>query len=104
MYGVHETNPMIEGYHNEDIVGTLCWNDRELKNIERLRMVSDYGFPMWDVTYCYGRNQQGEKVKVALPFSQLNRRKWKSEIIEWAKRDNVYAKGLGLFDAVSQLI
>jgi hypothetical protein len=35
---------------------------------------------------------------VSLPFYQLNKRTWKSQIIELAKRDGVFAKRLGLFD------
>lgn len=110
-YGVCETNPIGEGYHNEKIVGTLDWNDPDLKRVTRLRLLSDFGFPMWDVSYCHGINQKGERVNVYLPFDQLPRGKTKagkgamlSALLWYAKRDKVYAKGLGILDCISTLI
>ena len=49
------------------------------------------------------RLQDGTLVRVDLPFHQLPKRTWKSAIIEAAKRDRVFAKGLDIFNAVSTL-
>lgn len=78
------------------------WSAKGLK-ITRVRMLSDPGFPWWDVTYCYGEID-GKPVNVDLPFHQLNKRKWKSEAIEHAKRDGVYLKGINFFNAVAGLM
>lgn len=111
LYGVQESNPISKGYHDEPIVGTLGWDSPDLKRITRLRLLSDIGFPMWDVSYCHGINQKGERVAVYLPFDQLPRGKTKSgkgamlsAIVWYAKKDKVYARGLGIFDAISTLI
>lgn len=97
-----ETNPVNSEYHNEEIVGRVEWNAKGLK-ITRMRMISDSGFPFWDISYCHGI-LNGKKVEVILPFSQLSKFGWKGEIINYAKRQGIYAKGLGILDNVSTLI
>jgi hypothetical protein len=73
LYGAQETNGIAPGYHNEPIVGTLDWTSPDLAKITRLRLLSDPGYPAWDVSYCHGENRRGERVNVGLPFSQLPR-------------------------------
>ncbi len=108
-HGVSETNPIDEAGHKlrEDVYKDYIvveWTDPQLAKIERLRLLSDPGYPVWDVHYCYGRLKNGQAVKVDLPFDQLRKnRSINSQIIEYAKKDGVYAKGLGIFDAVSTL-
>lgn len=103
-YGVSETNGLIDpaAYHEVERVREVDWTEPGLR-VTRFRLVSDRGFPMWDVSYCHGQLPSGEQVVVRLPFFQLGKRTWRGEIIEHAKRDGVYAKGLGIFDAVSTL-
>ena len=102
-YGVNETNPLTPGYHDEPLSGHVYWDCPSLAKIERLRLLSDPGFPFWDVSYCYGRTHRGEKVIVCLPFSQLPKRGMRAAIVREAKRAGVYAKRLGIFDAISTL-
>jgi hypothetical protein len=82
--------------------GTVDWTDKRLAKITRLRLLSDPGFPFWDVSYCYGQLRDGTNVHVDLPFSQLPKRDMKAWIIKYAKKDGVYAKGLGIFDNISR--
>lgn len=104
LYGVSETNPLPKGFHDEAPEFTVEWTDPELARIERLRFVSDPGFPFWDVSYCHGRLKDGRKVRVELPFSQLQKRVPISvQIIKYAKKDGVFAKGLGIFGVISTL-
>ena len=102
-YGCNETNPMTPGEHAETLVGHVHWDSPALARITRLRLLSDPGYPAWDVSYCYGRTHKGEKVIVCLPFSELPKRNMRKAIVAHAKRDGVYAKGLGLFEAISTL-
>lgn len=102
-YGVSETNPLPEGFHSEKAETSVDWTDKRLARVERLRLLSDPGYPFWDVSYCYGRLKTGEKVRVGLPFSELPKKNMKGALIEHAKRDKVYLKGLGVFDAISTL-
>jgi len=104
----NETNPathdqirgLIDSCRGE-IVG---WNDSRLRRILRLRLLSDPGFPAWDVSYCYGELKDGTVVQVQLPFSQLMKRKSiNSQIVQFAKKDGVFAKGLEIFNAISTL-
>lgn len=106
MYGVNETNGLINGqdYHKVDRSEKVDWADGRLAKITRFRLLSDPGMTFWDVSYCHGILKDGTNVTVCLPFFQLNKWKFKKEIVEYAKRDNVYAKGIGIFDALSTLI
>jgi hypothetical protein len=97
-----ETNPLPEGFHDEGWTRTVDWSEKGLQ-VTRLRLISDLGFPFWDVSYCFGMIGS-EKVKVSLPFNQLSKFGWKGEIISYAKRQGIYAKGLGILDNVSTLI
>ena len=94
-----------EGIRN----GKVDWDTPNLK-VTRLRMVSDRGFPYWDISYCYGV-LDGKHVRVRLPFSQIPKpfapeaKAWgfgKGFIINEAKRAGVFAKGLGILDCFSQ--
>lgn len=100
---VIETNPLPPGGHDELATATVPWTDKRLARIERLRLLSDPGFPAWDVSYCTGRLANGDKVRVSLPFSQLPKGTYRKAIIYFAKADKVFAKRLGIFDAISTL-
>lgn len=99
LYGARETGGLHDGpgYHSE-FVGAreVDWTEPGLF-ITRLRMVSDPGFPFWDVTYCHGRIGN-EPVVVRLPFDQLPKRGTLAEVVRHAKRDSVFAARLGLLN------
>ena len=103
-----ETNPLRDpsSYHKEEITESVEWTDPRLGRIVRLRLLSDPGFPLWDVSYCHGILKDGSKGSVELPFDQLRkggRGSVSKQIIAYAKKDGVYAKGLGVLTAVSSL-
>lgn len=105
MYGTQEINGLVDGigYHAARAdAADVEWTEPGLK-ITRLRLLSDPGFPVWDVSYCHGV-LDGEPVNVLLPFSQLPKRNLRSAIIEYAKRDRLFAKGIGILDNISTLI
>lgn len=77
------------------------WATPGLK-VTRLRLLSDPGLDFWDVSYCHGE-YNGKPCTVSLPFSQVPKRNVKAFIIQEAKRDGVYAKGLGILDCISKL-
>ncbi len=101
VYGHMESGTLTNGaqYHsNFNDAETVQWHDSRLKRITRLRLLGDYGFPFWDVSYCHGILKDGSPANVELPFWQIPRRNFKRFIIEQAKRDGVFAKGIGLLD------
>ena len=80
---VGEVNGLVNGieYHNsrneqEGGIDTVDWTVDGLE-ITRLRLLSDPGFPFWDVSYCHGV-LNGRHVNVRLPFSDLPKYKMKS--------------------------
>lgn len=84
----------------KNIEKTVSWSKAGLKVI-KLRLLSDQGFPFWDVSYCIGILNE-ETVFVALPFNQLPKANLKARILFFAKKDHVYAKGLGIFSNISK--
>lgn len=101
---VGEVNGLVDGlsYHEARRgAKTVPWTAKGLK-VTRFRLLSDPGFPMWDVSYCHGE-LNGKPVDVSLPFFQLPKYGWKKAIVEHAKRDGVFAKGLGILDNISSL-
>lgn len=106
---VGEVNGLVNGiaYHNErhnqnDGVDEVDWTEPGLV-ITRLRLLSDPGFPAWDVSYCHGM-LDGRHVDVRLPFSQLTKYGKggvKAALYNEAKKTGKFIKGL--FNAISTL-
>lgn len=92
-----------KAYHSKPRDLVVYWTDDRLDKITRLRLLSDPGFSFWDVSYCHGVLKDGTLVRVCLPFAQLRKGSINAQIIKFAKEDKVFAKGLGVFDAVSTL-
>ena len=97
-------------YHSavsKTIKETVDWADKRLNKIIRRRLLSDPCFPAWDISYCHGQLKDGTSVNVELPFpdGQLPKGKGRitKAILAEAKVDGVYAKGLGIFNAISCL-
>lgn len=106
---VGEFNGLVNGitYHNDRHeqpggIDSVSWTEPGLV-ITRLRLLSDPGFPVWDISYCYGI-LNGRHVDVELPFSQLpkyGKGGFKSALYKEAKATGKYIKGL--FDSISTL-
>jgi hypothetical protein len=80
---------------------TVPWTRRHLR-VTRLRLVSEPGVANWDVSYCTGR-LHGIAVAVQLPFHKLPKEGYTRAIVEYAKKDGVFAKGIGILDNISLL-
>lgn len=102
MYGVQETNPVSKQFQSAakevDHSKRYCWT--EVDEIVRLRLLSDPGFPVWDVSYCYGM-KDGKMVRVSLPFDQLPKKNMKGVLYNEAKKTGKFIKGL--FGSISTL-
>lgn len=100
---VSETNPLPSGYHDEvKPTRSVSWATKGLY-VVRLRLLSDPGFPVWDVSYCHGRMPSGEYVNVELPFDQLPKRGLRRAVVSYAQQEGVYARDLGILDNISTL-
>lgn len=106
---VGETNGLVnaQAYHQarqaqEGGVETVDWDTPGLE-ITRLRLLSDPGFPLYDVSYCDGI-LDGRHVDVRLPFSQLpkyTKGGYKAALYKEAKETGQFIKGL--FSSISVL-
>lgn len=109
-YGVQETNNIADSAVQLDDVEygvTVQFEDPELVKIVRLRLLSDPGFPYWDVSYCWGQLKDGRVVHVSLPVQQFSRRRpLRPQLVGMAQSAGRYAKGLGLLDetVISKLV
>lgn len=105
-YGVNETAGLENGlaYHKTDRSTVVDWTDKRLARITRLRLLSDPGYPAWDVSYCHGVLADGTECRVQLPFDQVPKGRVSAFIVDQAKRDGVFAKRLGILSAISTLI
>lgn len=102
-YGHLESNPVPKGYHDQERE-TIYWDElKGKKNIvaERFRMVTDPGFPMYDVSYLDVRIGTTHYRVEGLPETQFRKARWKSEVIAMCKADGIFIKDILL--AVSQL-
>jgi hypothetical protein len=101
-----ETNGLIDAaaYHRtvtDRMTRTVPWTEPGLR-ITRLRLLSDPGHPVWDVSYVHGQLGD-EPVRVAVPFDHLPKGRVSPTIVAHARADGIYAKGLGILDAISTL-
>lgn len=81
-------------------VRSVYWTEPNLR-ITRLRLTSDPGCPIWDLSYCHGEIGD-EFVFVQLPFHQLPKGNLRGAILKAAKEDGLYAKATGIFDVISR--
>lgn len=105
IYGAIETNGLEDGEPHpvHALQGTAVLGDEDLAKITRLRLISDPGFPFWDLSYCYGELKDGTPVEVILPRYQFSKRRMKFEIVEMFDELGLHAKKMGAFDALSTL-
>jgi hypothetical protein len=104
IYGAREVNGLVDGpaYHAARRgAPTVDWTAPGL-TITRLRLLSDPGCPVWDVSYCHGV-LNGEDVDVRLPFNQLPKHQTRAAIVAHARRAKVYALELGILTNISTL-
>lgn len=86
--------------HRENV----AWNSNQLKKITRLRLLSDYGFPFWDVSYCHGITHDDVPVNVILPFGQIPKKGFWEFLYREATKDRVYLKRILNYGDMSFLI
>jgi hypothetical protein len=108
IYGTQENAGLVDArsYHDNRMknhAGSVDWADKRLAKITRLRLLSDPGFPAWDVSYCHGILKDGRECDVILPFHQLPKRNMWGEIFACGRQDGVYVKGILDKSAISTL-
>jgi hypothetical protein len=110
-YGVNETNP-VDFDMQDRVLGTpnletVVLEDSRLVKILRLRLLgmAEREYPMLDVSYIWGELRDGTPVRVDLPGGvwHLNKATYKSQLVDLFRSAGRYAKGMGVFDAISIL-
>ncbi len=106
-YGVNETNNIaLADYDHRSVdyaEGDVSLSDPRLVRIDRLRLLTDPGYPYFDVSYCYGTLQDGRHVRVDIGANQLPRKGLSRALVDLAKEAGVHAKRMGLLDNLSIL-
>jgi len=110
IYGHYETPNQLGSveagreYHQQfNDAKTVRLDDPRLAKVTRLRLLSDPGFPLWDVSYVHGILKDGSKVNIEWPI-EMFKKTWKRDLIRWGKKHGVYVKGLGVFENISALM
>lgn len=102
IYGTVEIGGLPSGsdYHDRfNNAQSVPWDTPGLR-ITRLRLLSDPGHPVWEVSYCHGE-LDSEPVVVDLPFSELPKRSMRRALYAHAKATGCFIEGL--FDNISTL-
>ena len=108
-YGVQESNPFTAELQavRDAMRGSAPVDlaDRALVRITRLRLLTDPGCPIYDLSYCYGELADGTPVRVRLPQHQFPKRGVERALVAMCKEAGRYGKGLGILnpDVVSIL-
>lgn len=100
-YGVSETNPIETAavtHENVDYDEYVTLGDDRLAKIDRLRLLTEPGYPFYDISYVYGTLKDGTHVRISGVPTRIARYTPKRDLINWAKTEGVFAKGLGLLD------
>ena len=103
-YGVNITGMAVGADYHASVDRSLGrdWTLPEVQaaggRISRLRLLSDPGFPFWDVSYMHATLPDGRLVRVYASFGQLPKRNPFGAIIADARREGYNAKRLGLLD------
>jgi hypothetical protein len=106
LYGAQEFNGLVNGseYHAQvDYSRFLSLKEVAAAGgkITRLRILTERtpGGTLCDVSYIHATLPSGEIVNVQNHLDNLTPKyQLKGKLIEWAKREGVFAKGLGLLD------
>lgn len=101
-YGVREDNNIsTAAYDHSSVdytVGDVPLSEPELVRIDRIRLLTERGYPLFDVSYVYGTLRDGRHVRVDLGNHQLPRKGLKRELVRLAQEAGRYAKGMGMLD------
>jgi hypothetical protein len=98
-YGVNETNPLwTSEVTHETITEEVTLGDPRLDRVTRLRLLTEPEYPFFDISYVYGVLKDGTHVRITGAPMHLGRKTIKRDLIEWAKEEKAFAKGLGLLD------
>jgi hypothetical protein len=95
--GAFETNNLATtGLRHEDTDNseTVDLGDPRLVRVLRIRLLSDPGFPVYDVSYVLGRLDDGRQVHVDLGAHQLGKRTYLSELYTLARDAGVHLNRL----------
>jgi hypothetical protein len=100
MYGVVETNTIsssdLDARDRIDYSKRYPLADKRVARITRLRLLTEPGTPVLDLSYCYGELADGTPVLVDLPRHQFTKALWKSQMIDMFKGAGRYALGMGI--------
>ena len=101
----NETNGLNGSNYHEAVDHSRRYTLAELQaaggKVSRLRLLTEAGYPWYDISYAHGTLPDGTIVPLHVTTMKLRRKALKADLIAWAKEEGVYAKGLGLLDAAN---
>lgn len=107
-YGVREDNNIADAAYDSSALApgvTVDLSDPDLVRIDRIRLLTERGFPAFDLSYCYGTLRDGRHVRVDLGRYQFARarggqgKSLKAQLVDCARAAGRHAHGLHMLDA-----
>lgn len=78
---------------------TVEMTEPGLKIVRVALLAHDFPYKhIHDCSYILGIINDTEYVRVHSPFDYWNGMTWKTDLYKWGKENNVYIKGLGIYD------
>lgn len=100
--GIREDVPLFMADYDSSQVdysaGAVYLGSADLIQIDRIRFVTDQGYPFLDLSYCWGTLRDGRHVRVQLDITRFGKRTYKAQLIALARAAGKYAKGMGMLD------
>lgn len=111
-YGVNEDNPIDCAAYDHTAVDYSDYvplTDPRLASVDRLRLLTEPGYPYYDISYVWGTLRDGRHVRINTDRMHLERarpgKSLKAIIVEWAKEEGFNAKRLGMLtDSVVSIL
>jgi hypothetical protein len=103
-YGVQFDGALVGPEYHDTVDNSYAYSLAEVAaeggRISRFRVLQDgrYWSSPCDVSYVHATLADGRIVPVRVEVGGCYRSQLKGELIAWAKREGVYAKGIGLLD------
>jgi hypothetical protein len=97
-YGAIETNGLKDGQSYHEMERENVYFDeitsKDKVVMERLRLITDSYVPFYDISYIHITFNGKPAELLDFPYSQLNKRGWKKQLVELCKDRGIFIKDL----------
>lgn len=99
---VREDNSIADAAYTHEAVDYsehCALDDPRLARVDRIRLLTERGYPYFDVSYVWGTLKDGRHVRISGFDGPLPRKGLKGALVQIAKEHKVHAHGLHMLDS-----